>query len=94
MSQLDKGVLGRMLAFIVPQLISDSMTAQGEYLSVRIGPYVIGRGEKIRTSDPLHPMESVAKRDESLCHALNHLICSQIPCFLAFRSLFRLRVVS
>jgi hypothetical protein len=58
------------------------------------GPYVIGRGDKIRTCDPLHPMDSMAKRDETLCHALNRVIIRQIPYFLGFSTLFALRVVS
>jgi hypothetical protein len=54
----------------------------------------IGRGDKIRTCDPLHPMDSMAKRDETLCHALNRVIIHKIPYFLGFSTLFALRVVS
>jgi hypothetical protein len=54
----------------------------------------IGRGDKIRTCDPLHPMDSAAKRDETLCHALNRVTIRKLPCFLGFSALFTLRVVS
>jgi hypothetical protein len=38
------------------------------YLSVRNRPVLIGRGDKIRTCDPLHPMQ---KSPDALCHGLH-----------------------
>jgi hypothetical protein len=47
-------------------------------------PQVIGRGDKIRTCDPLHPMDSKVNRDATGCYGLHRLIYLQIPCFIGF----------
>jgi hypothetical protein len=53
-----------------------------------------GRGDKIRTCDPLHPMDSMAKRDATRCYGLLRLIVLKMPNFVGFHTLIMLRVVS
>ncbi len=39
----------------------------------------IGRGDKIRTCDPLHPMDSRAERDATRCYGFHRLIFQKAP---------------
>jgi hypothetical protein len=73
-----------------------TILAQGAvcYPCVRNGPYVIGRGDKIRTCDPLHPMDSRAKRDATGCHGLHRLTKLTMPYFIGFQTFCISRVVS
>ena len=50
-------------------------------------PVSIGRGDKIRTCDPLHPMDSRAKRDATHCEGLHRLIALQMPYSIGFHAL-------
>jgi hypothetical protein len=54
----------------------------------------IGRGDKIRTCDPLHPMDSGLKRDATRCYGLHRSMAVKMPCFIGFSALIALRVAS